>query len=78
MFMGPCIVIYFYSKINKIHNFSSLLNITLHVSEGLSVHHQECKTVHTVSCICHIGSLTAYCIYSFALLMMDGKTVRNM
>jgi len=23
------------------HNFSSLLNITLHVSDGLSVHHQE-------------------------------------
>jgi len=23
------------------HNFSSLLNITLHASDGLSVHHQE-------------------------------------
>jgi hypothetical protein len=23
------------------HNFSSSLNITLHVSDGLSVHHQE-------------------------------------
>jgi len=32
MFMGPCIVIYFYSKTNQMHNFSSLLNITLHVS----------------------------------------------
>jgi len=31
------------------HNFSSLLNITLHVSDGLSVHHQEFKTVHTAS-----------------------------
>jgi len=40
------------------HNFSSLLNITLHVSGDLSVHHQESKTVHTVSSICHTGSLT--------------------
>jgi len=39
---------YFYSKTNKMHNFSSLLNITLHVSDGLSVHYQEFKTVHTV------------------------------
>ena len=33
--------------------------ITLHVSDGLSVHHQESKTIHTASGICHIGSLTA-------------------
>jgi hypothetical protein len=33
--------------------FSSFLNITLHVSDGLSVHHQEFKTVHTTSGICH-------------------------
>ena len=38
------------------HNFSSLLNITLHVSDGLSVHHQEFKTVRTASSICHTGS----------------------
>jgi hypothetical protein len=31
--------------------FFSLLNIALHVSEGLSVHHQESKTVHTASSI---------------------------
>jgi len=31
------------------HNFSSLVNVTLHVSDGLSVHHQEFKTVHTAS-----------------------------
>jgi hypothetical protein len=48
-FMGPCIVIYFYSKTNQMHNFSSLLNITLHVSDGLSVHHREYKSVHTAS-----------------------------
>jgi len=43
------------------HNFSSLLNITLHVSDGLSVHHQESKIVHTASgiiliCIRHTVS----------------------
>jgi len=30
------------------HNFSSSLNITVHVSDGLSVHHQEFKTVYLV------------------------------
>jgi hypothetical protein len=36
------------------HNFfSSLLNVALHVLHGLSVNHQEFKTVHTVSGICH-------------------------
>ena len=39
--------------------FWSLLNITLHVSDGLSVHHQEFKIVHTASGICHTGQLTA-------------------
>jgi hypothetical protein len=42
------------------HNFSSLLNIALHVSDGLSAHHYEFKTLHTTSGICHTGSLTAY------------------
>jgi len=37
-------------------NFSGLLKITLHVSNGLSVQHQEFKTVHTASGICHTGS----------------------
>jgi len=34
------------------HNFSILLNITLHVSDGLSVHHQEFKTVHIPDAVC--------------------------
>ena len=34
-------------------------NNTLHVSDGLSVHHQESKTVHTASGICHTGSVAA-------------------
>jgi len=41
------------------HNFSSLLNITLHVPDGLSVRHQEFKTVYTASGICHTGSVAA-------------------
>ena len=52
-------MMYFYSKNNKMHNFSSLLNITLHVSDGLPAHHQEAKTVQTASGLCHTGSLTA-------------------
>ena len=40
------------------HNFSSLLNIIIHISDGLTVHHQESTTVHTASGICHTGSLT--------------------
>jgi hypothetical protein len=41
------------------HNFSCLLNITLHVSDGLSVHHQEFKTLRTASGICHRDSVAA-------------------
>jgi len=37
------------------HNFSSLLNIILRVSGGLSAHHQEFKSVHTASGIRHTG-----------------------
>jgi len=46
-------------KPTRCTNFSSLLNIMLRVSDGLSVHHQESKIVHTASGICHTGSLTA-------------------
>jgi len=42
-----------------LHNFSSLLNITLRVSDGLSVHHQEFKTVHTGSGVYHTGPAAA-------------------
>ena len=64
-------------------------NDTLHVSDGLSVHHQEFKTVHTETGICQTDTALSLlasrqqhlfdsCIYSLELLMMDGKTVRNM
>jgi hypothetical protein len=52
-------VIYFYSKTNEMHQFLKfilLCSSTLHVSDGLSVHHQESKTVHTASCICQTVS----------------------
>jgi len=64
----------------------------LHVSDGLSVHHQEFKIVHTATGICqtdtadclvasrHSICLTyVYCsMYSLEFLMMDEKTIRNM
>jgi len=40
----------FPSKTNHMHNISNVFyfdNSNLHVSDGLSVHHQESKTVHT-------------------------------
>jgi len=40
-------------------------NITLHVSDGLSVHHQEFKTVHTATGICQTD--TATCLIAFPL-----------
>jgi len=64
-------------------------NNTLHVSDGLSVHHQEFKTVHTATkqillSACQQAdssnclTYACCCMYSLGLLMMDGKTVRNM
>jgi len=53
---------YFYSKTNKMHQcikFILYWNDTLHVSGGLSVHHQEFKTVHTATGICQAD--TAVC-----------------
>jgi hypothetical protein len=52
------------------------LQNTLHVSDRLSVHHQEFKTVHTATGLCQADACC--CMYSLKLLMMDGKTVRNM
>jgi len=67
-------------------------NDTLHVSDDLSVHHQEFKTVHAATGICQTDTAVCLltssssicltyaccCMYSLELLMMDGKTVRNM
>ena len=50
-YIGPCIVIYFYSKTNQMYQYIKLFyfGMTLHVSDGLSVHHQEFKAVHTAT-----------------------------
>jgi len=56
-------ILYFYSKTNQMHqciNFILFWNDTLHVSDGLSVHHQEFKTVHTATGICQTD--TADCL----------------
>jgi len=88
-FIGPCIVIYFYSKTKMMHQFLKFIlfcSSTLHVWNGLSVHHQETKTVHRGSDTFYISfspassqqNLFEICMYSLRLLMMDGKTFRNM
>jgi len=59
MFIGLCIVIYFYSKTNEMHHFLKFIlfcSSTLHVSDVLSVHHQESKTVQAASGICQTDS----------------------
>jgi hypothetical protein len=58
-FTGPCIMIYFYSKTNEMHQFLKFIlfcSSTLRVLRGLFVHHQESKTVHTASGICQTDS----------------------
>jgi hypothetical protein len=60
MFIGPCsIAIYFYSKSDQMHQLLKFIlfwNNTLHVSDGLSVHHREFKTVRTATCIFQPGN----------------------
>jgi len=58
-FIGPCFMIYFYSKTNEMHlflKFILLCSSTLHVSDGLSFYHLESKAVHTASGICQTDS----------------------
>jgi hypothetical protein len=52
-------VVYLYSKTNEMHQFLKFIlffSSTLHVSDGLFVHHQESKTVHTASGVCQTDS----------------------
>ena len=56
-------MICFYRKTNDLHQFLIFISFwssTLHVSDGLSVRHQESKTVHTATDICQ--TYTADCL----------------
>ena len=74
-FIGPCVFIYFYSKTNEMHQvlkFILFCSSTLHVSDRLSVHHQESKTVHIASGVCQTDSADCFlagprCSISFPL-----------
>ena len=62
-YVNRIINFYFYSKTTYMHqciNFILFWNDTLHVSDGPSVHHQELKTVHTITGICQTD--TAVCL----------------
>jgi len=74
---------------HRCNKFILFWNDTLHISDGLSVYHQQFKTVHTATGICQtdiadrlVASRQHYLfgcgMYSLELLMMDGMTVRNM
>jgi hypothetical protein len=91
-FVGPCILIYFYSKTNQMHNISNLfyfgtpLNMFRRVSPSiitslrLYIQHQ----VYVIQVLwlplasSHRTCMVWCCMYSLRLLMMDGETVRNM
>ena len=67
---------------NQCIRFISFCNDTLHVSDGLSVHHQESKTAHTAVCLLarrqqYLFDKCLLLMCSLGLLMVDGKTVRN-
>jgi len=60
-----------YSNIHMSNRYCYLLvseNNTLHVSNNLSVHHQEFKTVHTATYICQTD--TAICLLGRITLYM--------
>jgi len=61
-FVGPCIVIYFYSKTNQMHNISNLFycGTTLYMFRTVSPSIvRNLKIVHTASGIYHTGSVAA-------------------
>jgi len=76
-FVGPCIVKYFYSKINQMYNtlkFILFWNNPLHVLDGLSVHHQESKTyiqhqVYVVQVLWLLASKQPQNLYDIYLMM---------
>jgi len=72
-FVEPCIVIYFCSKTNQMHNISNLF----YFGTTLYMFRTVCGCLLTSS---H-GTCMAYtwcCMYRLRFLKMDGETVRNM
>ena len=54
----------FYGKTKQIHQCLKFIlhwRNTLHVSDGLSIHHQEFKTVHTATGVCQKQILLTAC-----------------
>jgi len=71
-FIGSCILTSIV-KPTRCTNVSNLLNfgITLHVSYGLSVHHQGFTTVHTATGVCQKGTAAAACLGSRRQYLFD-------
>jgi hypothetical protein len=60
-----CETQHLYSETNKMHQcikFILFWNDTLHVSDGLSVHHQEFKAVHTANKQILLSALFDICL----------------
>ena len=65
---------YFYSETNQMHQcikFILFWNDTLHVSNSLSIHHLEFKTVHRATGICQ--TFTAVCLLTGTHLVPASK-----
>jgi len=54
-----CVWVPIWSRLCHGMSWNNKEEITLHVSNDLSVHHQEFNTVHTASGICHTGTVAA-------------------
>ena len=80
-FIGPCIVIYFYSKTNQMLQFLKFVlfwNNTLHVSEVFPSIIRSSRLYIQQQVYVEQILLPACAGSSLELLVVDGKTVRNM
>ena len=83
-FVGPCIVIYFYSKTNQMQNISNLFyfgttlymfwTVSPSIIRSLRLYIQH----HTIQVLWEPAWHIPDAVRSLRLLMMDGETVRNM
>jgi hypothetical protein len=78
--MGPCIIIYFYSKTNQMHNILNLFyfGTTLYIFRTVSPSIIRSLKLYIQRHTVQVLWLLACCMYSLRLLMMDEQTVRNM